>query len=115
MKSSRGDFDRTTGRGDQATAIGGQDDVGREHVEEALQIAEPDGGKEPIEGHLLLGRADRHTRVPGRHVIAGPVGDLADGCGRLAHRLGDLLVGRIEHFAQHETRRARPDRASRAR
>ena len=72
-------LDRTTGRGDHAAAVGDDDDVGREDVEQALQVAVADGGEEPVHGLLLLGRADRHSRAPSRDVVAGAVGDLADG------------------------------------
>ena len=76
-----GTLDRTTSSGDQAAAVGDDDDVGGEDVEEALQVAVSDGGEEPVHGLLLLGRADRHPRAPSRDVVAGPVGDLADGGG----------------------------------
>ena len=47
-------LDRAASSGDQAAAVGDDDDVGREDVEEALQVAVPDGGEEPVHGLLLL-------------------------------------------------------------
>ena len=97
-----GTLDRTTSRGDQAAAVGDDDDIGGEDVEETLQVALADGGEEALDDLLLLRRADRHPRTPGLDVLASAVGDLADGGGRLPDRLCDLVVGDVEHLAEHE-------------
>src|SRR5512144_2408281 len=52
-----------------APAIGHDNDVGREDVEEALQVAVSDGGEESVHSFLLLRRADRHSRAPSRDVV----------------------------------------------
>jgi hypothetical protein len=44
----------------------------------------------------------RRRRAASGDVVASPVGDLADGGRGLADGLGDLVVGRVEHLAQHE-------------
>jgi len=72
---------RSTSSGYQAASVGHEDDVGGEDVEEALQVAVSDGSEEPVDDLLLLGRTDRHPRPPGGDVLAGPMGDLADGGG----------------------------------
>ena len=49
-------LDRTASGGDAAAAVGDDDDVGSEDVEQALQVAVSDGGEEPVHDLLLLGR-----------------------------------------------------------
>src|SRR5581483_3906197 len=46
-------LDRSRGGGDQAATVGDDDDVGREDVEQALQVAAPDSCQEPLDGLLL--------------------------------------------------------------
>jgi hypothetical protein len=55
-----------------------------------------------VDGRLLLGSVHLHPRPPRRDVLAGTVRDLPDRGRGLAHHLGDLMVRRLEHLAQHE-------------
>ena len=87
-----------------AAAVGDEQDVGREHVDERLEVAgvRPRPGTARARG--VLGAVDALARAPGGHVLAGPVGDLAHRCRGAVDALGDLGVGHVEHLAQHEHR-----------
>jgi hypothetical protein len=100
----RGADDRSQrGLGDPA-AVGQQDDVRREDVEQALQVAGVDRPLERIEHVPGLGRGRAPARLARGDVRPRPVGDLADGGGTLADGLGDLVVIQVEDLAQHEHR-----------
>jgi hypothetical protein len=60
------------------------------------------GRHELLDGGLLLGSVHLHPWPPRRDVLAGTVRDLPYRGRGLAHHLGDLLVRRLEHLAQHE-------------
>ena len=84
--------------------VGDEQDVGREHVDQRLEVTGVGGDPEPLEHRRVLGAVDPLPRAPGGHVLAGPVGDLAHGRGGAVDALGDLVVGHVEHLAQHEHR-----------
>jgi hypothetical protein len=97
-------LDRAPDRGSQAPAVRDQDDVGCEHVHQALHVTRGDGGEEPLHDLLLLGAAHLHPGAPRGHVSARPVRDLPDRRRGLVHGLSDLVVRHVEHLAQHEDR-----------
>ena len=97
-----------TGRGCgllDATAVADRDNVGGEHVEQALQVP---GLERPLEGFdeppVPARRGDRAARSAGFDVAAGAVGDLVHGGGSLVDRGRDLVIAESECFAQHEHR-----------
>ena len=108
-----GDPVRSGQRGEQrlplAAAVADHDDVGREQIEQAGQVAAARGGEEPA-GHLvaLRGRC-LEAWLAGAgpalvDVAPGPDEDLAAVRLGLAGDLGDLLVVVAEHLVQQEHR-----------
>jgi hypothetical protein len=85
-----------------SAAVAQEDDVRREQVEQALQIAGLGRPLERLECAPDLGRGNDLARPARRDVGPRPVRDLADRGRALADGLGDLAVGQIEHLAQHE-------------
>ena len=86
-----------------AAAVAHQDDVRGEHVEQALQVP---GRRAPAGTTSSAARVcaggDRLARAAGVDVLAGAVGDLADGRGALVDGGRDLVVADVEDLAQHE-------------
>ncbi len=79
-----------TGHQEPSATVTQEDDIRREDVEQALQIARFGRPLEGIERVSGLGRRNDPTRPARRDVCPCPVGDLAD-CGRaLADGFGDL-------------------------
>ena len=70
----------------------------------ALQVAGLHSEHEPVEDRLALPGAHLLARLTGLDVVAGAVGDLAHGGGRLVHGVRDLVVPDVEDLAQHEHR-----------
>ena len=81
-----------------------QNDVRREDVEQALQVARFRRPLERLERFSGLGRGNGPARPARRDVLPRPVRDLADRGLALVDCLGDLLVADDEHLAQHEHR-----------
>ena len=86
----------------QTTAVGDQHHFGGEHFHQSLHVARGDGGHELLDRGQLLGPIHLHPRPPRCHVFVGTMRNLPDGGRALAHHLGDLLVGRLEHLAEDE-------------
>ena len=82
--------------------VGDEQDVGGEHVDERLEVTGVGGDAEPLEDGRVLDAVDPLARAAGGHVLAGPVGDLAHGGRGSVDAVGDLVVGHVEHLAQHE-------------
>ena len=80
------------------------DDVRREDVEQALQVARLDRPLERLERGPGLGRGNDPARPARGDVRPRPVGDLADRGRALVDGFRDLVVLQIEHLAQHEHR-----------
>ena len=97
-----GPHDRTHRGPLDPAAVSQQDDVRREHVEQALQVTRFDRPLECLERAAGLGCGHGPARPPRRDVGAGPVRDLADRSRALADSFGDLVVLQTEHLAQHE-------------
>jgi hypothetical protein len=83
-------FDRAAGGRSDPTTVGDEDHVGRQDVEEALEVAALQGGEELLDGLFLVGPAHLHAEPAGSDVVTGPAGDLAPGRRRLAGGRGDL-------------------------
>ena len=97
----------TTGRSDgllDSAAVAQEDDVRREDVEQALQVAGLDRPPERLERVSGLGRGNDPARPARGDVGPRPVGDLADRGRALVDGFGDLVVLQVEHLAQHEHR-----------
>ena len=87
-----------------AAAVAQGDDVRRENVEQALQVADFDGSLEGLKYGSGLGRRDGAPWSTRRDVRPGTVGDLTDGRGSFVDSFSDLVVLQIEYIAQHEHR-----------
>ncbi len=95
-------LDGTPDRRRQSPAVRYEDDVGRQHAEQAVDVAALQGGEKPFDGTLVLGTAHLHPRPAGTDVLPGAVRDLSHGGWCLAHGLADLGVRRGKHVAEHE-------------
>ena len=63
-------FDRVPGRGRQRTAVRDQHHIGREHVQQTLQVTGGEGSQESMHHPLLLPAAHCHPRTPRSHMSA---------------------------------------------
>lgn len=97
--------DRATSRAPhESAAVRDRHDVGCEHVHEPLQVSGVDRRDEPCDDRLLLRALHGHPRTPRRDVRLRPVSDLPDGIRCLVDGRRDLVIGDVEHLAQHEHR-----------
>ena len=79
-----------------AAAVGHQDDLRGEDIKEGLRVPGFDRALERLQYRPGLARGDHLPRAAGIDVLAGAVGDLADGRGALVDGGRDLVVADIE-------------------
>src|SRR5262249_35169418 len=85
-----------------SAAVAYQDNLRGKHVKQALQVPRFNRALERLQSRPDLARGDHLARAAGIDVLAGTVGDLADGRGALVDGSRDLVVAEIERLAQHE-------------
>ena len=85
-----------------AAAVADEDDVGREDVEQTLQVPGLQRVSERLQGRPGLVGGHHLPRAAGIDVLAGAVRDLPDGGRGLVDGGRDLVVADVEGLAQHE-------------